>query len=438
VARADYLPQSVDNSVLLMMDQGGAENFQLFRLDLLEGKTTALTHPKSRVTHYRFARQGALAYNSNARNGRDFDIYLAQPGEEGTAERVHEGQGLWIPLDFSPDQKQLLLLQYISINESRLHLLDLQTKQRVPIPATEETPSSQPAAAPTRVAYREARFAADGKSIYFTSDRDKEFVQLYHYDLARKRLTPLSKDLVWNVEKIEVSPNRQWVALTVNEEGYSRLYLMSTRGKRMKRVPLPDGLVREMRWSSRSELGFTLEQPTAPPDVFSYDPRRRKLVQWTRSEVGGLNTDFLIKPQLVHYPTFDSVEGKSRQIPAFYFRPPGKGPHPVVVIIHGGPEAQYRPYFSSTIQYLVMEMGVAVLCPNVRGSDGYGKSYLLLDNGKKREDSVRDIGALLDWVSTQPELDAGRLLVYGGQRMQDLLEETALSRILSTEPDAFS
>jgi dipeptidyl aminopeptidase/acylaminoacyl peptidase len=124
-----------------------------------------------------------------------------------------------------------------------------------------------------------------------------------------------------------------------------------------------------------------------------------------------------VTPTLVRFPTFDRVDGKPRTIPAFYYRPakaPASGKLPVVIQIHGGPEGQAQPGFSPTTQYLVNELGVAVLVPNVRGSSGYGKSYLLLDNGDKREDSVKDIGALLDWIGKQPELDADRIGVYGG------------------------
>ena len=131
--------------------------------------------------------------------------------------------------------------------------------------------------------------------------------------------------------------------------------------------------------------------------------------------MGGLDTDSFIEPELVHYPTFDKVDGEARKIPAFVYRPRDtEGPVPVVISIHGGPEAQYRPYFSSTYQLWLQKLGVAVIAPNVRGSAGYGKTYVALDNGYKREDSVRDIGALLDWIDTQPDLDGDRVAVFGG------------------------
>jgi dipeptidyl aminopeptidase/acylaminoacyl peptidase len=138
------------------------------------------------------------------------------------------------------------------------------------------------------------------------------------------------------------------------------------------------------------------------------------LVRWTYSEVGGLDTTAFREPELISYPTFDEVDGKPREIPVWVYKPAGEGPYPVVVSIHGGPEGQSRPWFVSTYQMWLARLGVAVVVPNVRGSSGYGKTYLGLDNGFKREDSVKDIGALLDWIALQPDLDADRVAVFGG------------------------
>ncbi len=135
-------------------------------------------------------------------------------------------------------------------------------------------------------------------------------------------------------------------------------------------------------------------------------------MRWTYSEVGGLDPESFVKPQHVQFRSFDG-----RQIPAYYFRPRGASrerPAAVLIRIHGGPESQFRPFFSGSLQFEVNELGLAVICPNVRGSAGYGKTYLKLDNAELREDSVKDIGALLDWVAQQPELDARRVAVTGG------------------------
>ena len=140
----------------------------------------------------------------------------------------------------------------------------------------------------------------------------------------------------------------------------------------------------------------------------------RHLTRWTHSEVGGLDTDTFVEPTPITYPSFDHIKGKAREIPAFIYRPHTKGRHPVIITIHGGPESQFSPRFSSAYQLWIKALDAAIIAPNVRGSSGYGNTYVNLDNGFKREDSVRDIGALLNWIKTQPDLDADRVAVLGG------------------------
>jgi len=180
------------------------------------------------------------------------------------------------------------------------------------------------------------------------------------------------------------------------------------------------GLIYNLRFNPDSRrLAMTLSTAQSPSDVFVIQMGRsarivKSLQRWTFSEVGGLDTREFIEPRLVRYPTFDQQGGKQRQIPAFVYQPRGDGPFPVIIYIHGGPESQYRPGFSSTFQMWAAELGAAIIAPNVRGSLGYGNEYLSLDDGFRREDSVRDIGALLDWIAGQPELDESRVAVYGG------------------------
>ena len=149
-----------------------------------------------------------------------------------------------------------------------------------------------------------------------------------------------------------------------------------------------------------------------PSDAYSLELATGKLVRWTYSETGGLDPNVFVEPTAIEFTSFDG-----RQIPAWKYSPreaSGEKPSAVLILIHGGPESQYRPIFMSNVQFFVNELGLTVICPNVRGSMGYGKTYLRLDNAEKREDSVKDIGALLDWISTQPQLDPQRVAVIGG------------------------
>jgi dipeptidyl aminopeptidase/acylaminoacyl peptidase len=165
---------------------------------------------------------------------------------------------------------------------------------------------------------------------------------------------------------------------------------------------------------SGKKLGMTLESAQSTRDVFVLEVERNALTRYTSSEVGPIDPLQFVPAELVRFPTFDREHGKPRQVPAFVYRSRAPGRRPVYIDVHGGPESQYKPVFSPFTQFLVRELGFTVIAPNVRGSSGYGKSYLNLDNGEDREDAVKDIGALLVWVGAQRDLDAKKVFVAGG------------------------
>jgi dipeptidyl aminopeptidase/acylaminoacyl peptidase len=400
VSASSFVPGS-NAEMVYLGDVGGNEQYQLFRLNITTGKTTAFTKKGARVRQYAWSRDGqALAYNSNQRNGKDMDIYLCDGGTMESSRLLVETKGHWYPIDWSADGKELLLGEYISIQESRIHIVDVDTGE-----VTQLTPE-QPVAS-----YREARFGKLQNVIYITSDRAGEFVELYSYERETKEWSSLSADIPWNVEEMALSGDGKTLAFTINEDGFRKLHFIDTlNGESTVPEEMPDGGVYGLAFARQTRvLGFTLRSSSIYADAFTYDVGLKKVSRWSKSEMGGLNSESFIAPEVVRYPTFDG-----RMVPAFYFRPPGDGPFPVVVWIHGGPESQARPYFYALTQYLTVELGVAVLQPNVRGSDGYGKTYLSLDNGLKREDSVKDIGSLLEWILTRSELMADRVGVYGG------------------------
>jgi dipeptidyl aminopeptidase/acylaminoacyl peptidase len=387
-------------AVVFQRDVGGNEQFQLYRLDLASQKTIRLTDGKSRNLSPLWSDDGKkLAWSSTARNGRDVDIWIGDGAKPESAALAVEAKGDWEAVSFSPDGKRLAVIETISINAQRVHIADLDKKS-----VTALTPADPPAA------YRDIELAA-GNRAYVTSDRGGEFVELYQVDLARQSWKSLSKHIKWNVEEIELSGDGKTVAFTVNEGGIGRIHLLDTRSGKEKAVAgVPQGIASGLVFARKAPvLGFTLSSSTRTGDAYTYDLRTKKVTRWTESEMGGIDTSRLVEPTLVEFKSFDGMK-----IPAFYYRPAGPGPFPVVVNIHGGPEAQARPSFSGLVQYLVSDSHIAVLEPNVRGSDGYGKTYLTLDNGMKREDSVKDIGALLDWVAGQKELDGKRVAVLGG------------------------
>src|SRR5436190_921589 len=316
-------------------------------------------------------------------------------------------QDTWYPLDWSADDGQLLVWKYVSISESYLYLADVATGT---LTALEDSPR--------KVGIRMAKFAPDGRSVYVLTDEDGEFVQLKLKDPVTHQSRSVTPAAGWDVEDFDVSGDGRYLAYVVDDDGRSRLTVLDTQAKlELAPVGLPEGRIGNLRFDrSGRRLALSAESALAPRDVYVYDLEHGKLERWTRSEPGPLDPSTLTTPELIHYPTWDrtGVGRHARMLSAYLYRPRTAAPCPVVIDIHGGPESQYRPGWDPFVQFLVNELGYAVVAPNVRGSSGYGKSFLALDNGVLREDAVRDIGSLPVWIGVQPQLDRERVAVMGG------------------------
>ena len=415
--------QKSGDFLIFSKSAGGSEFNQNYRYDFATGEITLLTDGKSRNSLPIPSRDGSqVAYTSTRRNGTDNDVYLQDPLDAQTDRLLAEVKGGgWQIEDWSPDGRQLLLLEYISINESYLWLLDTSNGAR-----TELTPR-QPAGV-DKISYSQGLFAKDGKGIFVTTDRDAEFQRLAYVDLASKEPTYLLPNEKWDVSDWDLSGDGHRIAYTLNENGTSklRLIILAIRDGKMTATtepdpvfdpPIPAAVLTGLKWqrgANRNTLAFNVNSARSPSDVYTWSPAAPKNVvtRWTLSETGGIPANRFIEPTLVTWKSFDG-----RPISGFLYQPDEKkfpGPRPIIVQIHGGPEAQARPEFLGRSNYLINELGCALILPNVRGSAGYGKSFLLLDNGLKREDSYRDISSLLDWIKTQPRLDTRRIMIFGG------------------------
>ncbi len=403
-------PRPGHATLAFTMDEGGSEFAQIFLFDPADASHRMISDGESRNQALQWSDDGRLlAFTSTRRNGRSNDIWLFDFAS-GTSEprlvlEAPDGSS-WSAADFSPDGKHMLVQQYISINDARIHLLDLESGALSLLAGGDDAPSANFAQA----------FSADGASVFFGTDAGSEFTQLVRLDLADRTTRVLTPDIAWSVEGLTLNHARTAGVFSVNEGGISRLYRFDPNsGANHPFDGLPEGLIGGLEFSpDDSKLGLVINNARSPSDVYVMDWNDGALERWTWSEVGGLDPEGFALPELIDYPSFDRVDGQPRRIPAFVYRPAGEGPHPVIISIHGGPEGQARPGFNSTFQLWIDRLGAAVVVPNVRGSSGYGKTYLKLDNGKLREDSVKDIGALLDWIATQPDLDASRVAVYGG------------------------
>jgi dipeptidyl aminopeptidase/acylaminoacyl peptidase len=399
-------PRRSSDYIVFTKDQGGDEFSQIHRLDLATGEVRMLTSGgRSQNELGPWSHQGdRLAFGSTRRNGADRDIYLMDPKDPASARLLLEVKGGgWAPFDWSPDDKKVAVLEFISVNESYLWLVDVATGEKTLVTPKGGEP----------VAYGGARFSADGKGVYVTTDKDSEFQRLAYLELGSGRHRYLTSHLSWDVDSFALSPDGRTIAFVTNEEGLDVLHLLDTASGKEKPAPrLPVGLVVALEWHNNGrDLGLSLSSARSPVDCYSLDVATGKLERWTESETGGLNAASFSEPELVRWKSFDG-----RTISGFLYKPGPRfsGPRPVIINIHGGPEGQARPGFLGRGNFYMDELGVAVIYPNVRGSTGFGKSFVKLDNGVLREDSVKDIGALIDWIATRPDLDASRVMVTGG------------------------
>jgi dipeptidyl aminopeptidase/acylaminoacyl peptidase len=398
----------------LTMDEGGGERDQVYLYNPGNASLKRLSNGESRNRLIRWSRNGQqLAFQSTRRNGRSNDIWIMDPDQPGSEELLLEAPaGSWFgPADFSRDGKYLLVQQALTVNDSRIYVLDLRNRELLLLAGSPEYPTAN----------RAAGFDRTGGGFYYITN-----ARGHAAELAWKSFDPaepavhLTAGIPWDVTEFAISDDGKRGAFSINEEGMSRLYLFDTKTRQFARVGrVPVGIISGIKFSpDNRKLGMTLNTAQTPSDVYVLNlgksPKKSKsLVRWTYSEVGGLDTRSFVEPDLVRYPTFDLKGEEQRTVPAFVYRPKTRGPHPVIIYVHGGPESQYKPTFSSTIQMWVAELGSAVIAPNIRGSSGYDAEYLSLDDGDKREDAVKDIGALLDWIASQPDLDANRVAIYG-------------------------
>jgi dipeptidyl aminopeptidase/acylaminoacyl peptidase len=394
-----------DDYFVFSKDVGGGEWYQLFRYDMATGASTMLTDGKSRNSIGPWSSGGdMLAYSSTRRTGKDADLWVIDPANPKSDRLLTQlTGGGWEAQDWSPDDKQILLMEGISVNETHLWLVDTTTGAKTEL--TERKAGEQ-------VSYSNARFSKDGKGVYLTSDKDAEFQRLVYMDLATKQTKVLTADIPWDVDSFDLSRDGRRIAFVTNEEGVGTLHLMDTAtGKMLPTPKLPPGSVGDILWHpDNRDLAFALVSARSPADCYSLDVNTGVVERWTKSETA-VKTDDFRQAELIHWKSFDG-----KVISGFLYMPPAKftGKRPVLIDIHGGPEGQSRPGFLGSNNYFLNEMGIALIFPNVRGSTGYGKTFVKLDNGFQRQDSYKDVVALFDWIQSKPELDGERIGVTGG------------------------
>jgi len=410
----EVISQPKGELLALTRDQGGDEFDQLLLLNPKTGLIRNLTNGHALNNRMVWDRQGRrIAYRSTRRNGRSNDIWIQGIGPSDTAKLLYKaGDGsLWKPVDFSRDGRYLLIQQFISVVDSRIWIKKLPDGEPRLLVGSAENPAANIATG----------FDRNAANVLFVTNQRDGAAELATVSLGAEPLITFIPSISdWDITQFALSRDRKRGAFITNENAISRLYLFDPAKLKYKRVDkIPLGLISGLVFSPDGrKLGMTLNSARSPNDAWVLELGRKpqsskKLTRWTFSEVGGLDTSEFSTPIPIKFASPVEGQDRSLSIPAFVYLPAGDGPFPVIISVHGGPENQFRPSFNSDFQLWIDQLGVAVIAPNIRGSLGYGSRYIALDDGYKREDAVKDIGALLDWIALQPQLDKTRVAVFG-------------------------
>jgi dipeptidyl aminopeptidase/acylaminoacyl peptidase len=394
---AVFLPRG--EAIVFQKDTaGGGEANQLFRYDAASGALTLLTDGKSRNGIPVISRSGRVAYDSTRRDGKNRDLYLLDPRQPNAGTLLAETAGAWSALDWSADESSLLAMQSMSSSESYLW--------KIQVPGGERTLLTPKGDRP--VQWSAAFFAGGGPAIYALGNFNNESPRVFRLaGDAPSPLTPADRP----VEAFAPSPDGQRLAVVFDAGASSRLQLLDAKGQALRTPELPAGVISDVAWHpARNELAFNIAGARSFSDVYSIDVAANRLERWTFSEMAGGNAEMLPDAEIVRWKSFDGLE-----ITGVLYRPPAafKGPRPVIINVHGGPVERERPRAIGRSNYFRNELGIAVIYPNIRGSSGFGRAFEELDNGLLRENAVKDIGALLDWIATQPGLDGNRVMIAG-------------------------
>jgi dipeptidyl aminopeptidase/acylaminoacyl peptidase len=416
-ANGAYLPADA-KLIVFQRDQGGNEASRVYRRDLATGIETPISPERERCSAGGFDHSGTAvlmrcskvdAQGGAGAGGAASTVLLVEVKSGKTLGKIELPGTGWFPSDLHPDGRTLLLSRYISASQGEVWQADLASGERKRLlPREGEAPSLT----------LSGRYSPDGRRFGVVSDRAGEFRQAWRYDPASQVFEPVTSDIPWDVSGGSSSRDGRRIVIITNEAGVGvpRLY----DGATLKPLPLPftvpaGATVTQTALSADGKrLAYATNSARTPNEIRVVElegPAAGRDALWLAADTAGMDTSGFTPIETISWKSFDG-----RTITGLIQRPPKKftGKRPVLIEIHGGPEAQARMGFNGRYNYLVNELGIAFIEPNVRGSTGYGKSFQKLDDGKLREDSVKDIGALLDWIAQQPDLDASRVVVQGG------------------------
>jgi dipeptidyl aminopeptidase/acylaminoacyl peptidase len=416
------------NRVILLQAHAGERHPSLVLRQLDDGSSRRFGDGRQRQDLPRWAHDGRqFAFTMEPREGGRREVYVADTGSSAPPRRVaqRDEQDLAV-LDWSYDDAKLLLRGHATPTDQRLYVLDLRSGALTQFePAAAPPPArprrqrgrfaAAPAAAPVqaRTLIGDARFSRDGRGVYFVTTRDAQFAGLHYADLFTHEHRLIAPQDHAAIDHMALSRDGRHVAYTLNEAGYSRL-VVHDLAQRVDLLlpPVPAGsLIRDIAFDPEGRrLALSVESAVAARDVFVLQLEGTpQLTRWTRSEAQVPGIAAPVAPQPIRFATWDRVDTRFREIPAFLYLPRSPGPHPVLIDLHAGFEAPYRPGWDPATQFAVNELGYAVIAPDLRGTPGHGTDFIELGTGRLRDDALRDVGALLVWVGLRTDLDRNQV-----------------------------
>jgi len=369
-----------------------------------------------------FAADGeTIVYASTARNNLDFDIYTAALGT-GEGQMIYEGSFANFPGAISPDGRYVTVTQRRGEDSGDLYLLEFETGELSEVSVPER-----------RAAHGSIQWADDSESFYLVSNREREYSALMRYDLGQNAFEVI-ESTDHDIEGVDLcGPDDRYLVWSVNEGGYSNLFVRDTRRNRMIDTPdLPEGVYGVSCSDDSDRLLINVSGWRTPGGFLLWDISDREVFNTFTAPMAGLDADRLVRPEDVRITARDGVEIQGLlYMPDENSRVDDRLP-PVVFFVHGGPTAQSRPNFDAIVQYHV-DRGMAVFESNVRGSTGFGHTYVTLDDQENRLESIADLVDMLNWLREDGRVDANRAAVVGGS-----YGGYAVNAVLANFPGYFS
>lgn len=387
---------------------GGSEQSQLFLIDTRSGRLVQLTdQPEVQFGSVTWAPDDrSIYYRSNEENGRDFFIY-EKSIIDGSARKIYGDSttaGYNAIADLSQDGTKMVIFNFESNVANDIYLLDIPSGKYEQINRDDGD-----------VLYSAAILMPDNKSMWLLSNNNADGMSRLAKTTVGSGIVEFDKDRwpdpLWEVSNIGISRDYKYLVAQVNEDGYVRMRIRDLATGRELPPPPFNGILSGGAFDKNGNFVFSFNGPTRTTDVWRYNPKTGESVQLTFASYAGIDREIFAEPELIHYKSFDGLE-----IPAFIFVPKGYKPGtaiPFVIDAHGGPEGQSQPYFQRNVQFLLLN-GYGVMMPNVRGSEGYGREYLNLDNYKNRKHSLMDYKAAAEWLVSNGYSENEKLAIRGG------------------------